>query len=189
MISKIPNNNLLLIDGENKYSSSYENTSYINDNFDDVLGKICASMEFMHQKYVEDGYSTKNLQTTKNTVIVFAGYNKILSRANDEVKKRFFETIKGAKELGKFDFIISDRVDYLKKMEYDDWFKNTIQTSFGIWIGNGVADQNLIKTNIGFKKNNNEIPKGFGIVIKNTKTSLVKLISDGNSTTADSEDE
>ena len=179
MISNIPNNNTLLIDGENKYGSNYENISYINDSFDDVLSKVCDSMEFLHQKYIDDGYSNRNIQTVKNTTIILAGFNKIISRMTEDVKKRFLDCLKNSRELGRFDFIITDRVDYLKKMEYDDWYKNTIQSSYGIWIGNGVADQNLIKTNIGFKKTNNEIPDDYGIVIKNSKTSLVKLITDG----------
>ena len=74
-------------------------------------------------------------------------------------------------------------------MEYDDWYKGTVQNSYGIWIGNGIADQNLIKTNIGFKKNNNEIPEDYGIVVKNTKTYLVKLISDGNNSNTSNEEE
>ena len=71
-----------------------------------------------------------------------------------------------------------DYVDNLKKLEYDEWYKRVVQNNYGILIGNGVADQTLIKTNSGFKKINNEIPNGFGIVIKNTKTNLVKLITD-----------
>ena len=182
MLSKIPNNNLILIDGDNKYGSTYENVGYINNNFDDVVNKICDSMEFLSQKYIEDGYSNKNLATTKNTVIVLAGFNKILTKLNEEVKKRFLECIKSNKEVGKVELIIVDRADNLKKMEYDDWYKTSVQNTYGIWIGSGVADQSLIKTNIGFKKNNNEISDDYGIVVRNTKTYLVKLISDNEIT-------
>ena len=99
---------------------------------------------------------------------------------NEDVKKRFLENLKTVKELGQFDYIFVDRVDNFKKLEYDEWYKRVVQSNYGIWIGNGVADQTLIKTNIGFKKTNNEISDGFGIIIKNTKTNLVKLVSDND---------
>ena len=84
------------------------------------------------------------------------------------------------KDIKLFDFVLVDRVDNLKKYEYENWYKTTVSNNYGIWIGNGVADQSLIKTNIGFKKNNNEVPKGYGIVIKNTKTSLVNMVISNN---------
>ena len=108
-----------------------------------------------------------------------------MSKIDESIKKRFFEAIKSVKDTCQFDFIIVDRVDKLKQLEYDDWYKKVVQNSYGIWIGSGVADQNLIKTNIGFKKNNNEISSQYGIVVKNMKVSLVKLLSDGNIITND----
>ena len=185
MMSKIPNNNLLLIDGDGKYASTYENASYVNSSLDEVISKICDSMEYQFKKYVEDGYSNKNLKLTKNTTIIFADFSKVMSKIDESIKKRFFEAIKSVKDTCQFDFIIVDRVDKLKQLEYDDWYKKVVQNSYGIWIGSGVADQNLIKTNIGFKKNNNEISSQYGIVVKNMKVSLVKLLSDGNIITND----
>ena len=107
------------------------------------------------------------------------GFTKILSRLSEDIKKEFLDLIVKVKETEQFSYIIVDTVDNLKKLEYDNWYKTIVANNYGIWIGNGVADQTLIKTNIGFKKVNNEIPNGYGIVIKNTKTSLVKLITDG----------
>ena len=92
--------------------------------------------------------------------------------------------------VGIFNFIIVDAVDNLKKMEYDSWYKSIVQSNYGIWIGNGIADQTLIKTNIGFKKTNNEIPDGYGIVVKNSKTSLVNLVErDINTNSLDKKEE
>jgi hypothetical protein len=112
-------------------------------------------------------------------VVIMDDFTKVMSRINSDISKRFYECLKTVKDTGQFSFVFVDSVDNIKKIEYDEWYKKVIQNNSGIWIGNGVADQSLIKTNIGFKKTNNEIMDGFGIVIKNTKTSLIKLISDG----------
>ena len=178
LISKVDKNNLVLLDGSGDLSSQYEKVSYVSSNFDIVIGKLCDNMEYQYNTYVQNNYNKQSLQTTNNMTVVFNGFTKIISRVNEIVKKRFLDTLKNCKELGQFTYIFVDRVDNLKKLEYDEWYKRVVQNNYGIWIGNGVADQTLIKTNIGFKKVNNEIPNGFGIVIKNTKSDLVKLIID-----------
>ena len=188
MLSHVPDNNLILMDVDDNLEDTYENVSYVNSGFDEVIKKLCDSMDYQYDIYVKDGYNNKNLKTTKNTTVVMAGFSKILMRVEEEVKNRFLTCLENAKELGQFDYIIVDRVDNIKKMEYDNWYKKVIQSNYGIWIGNGVADQSLIKTNIGFKKNNNEVTSGFGIVIKNTKTNLVKLICDGDYGTSEEDD-
>ena len=35
----------------------YENTSYVNNNFDEVVGKICDSMEYQYKSYVDNNYN------------------------------------------------------------------------------------------------------------------------------------
>ena len=179
LISKLSNNNLVLLDADKKLESNYENVSYVINNFDEVISKICDSMEYQYNVYKENNYSKEALRNTNYTTIIINGFTKILARINVEIKKRFLDALSKARDTGNFSFIFVDRVDNLKKLEYDEWYKKVVQNNYGIWIGNGVADQTVIKTNIGFKKVNNEIPNGFGIVIKNTKTSLVKLVSDG----------
>ena len=183
----ITDNNVVFLDTYSAFDS-IENITYVNSDFDTIIKKICDSMDFQYKKYVEDGYSNKNLKNTKHITVVMVGFTKIISRLNDDIKKEFFALIQNVKDIEKFTYIIVDRVDNLKKLEYDEWYKRVIQNNYGIWIGNGVADQTLIKTNIGFKKINNEIPFGYGIVIKNTKTSLVKLVS-GNTSVLESGDE
>ena len=184
LVSEIPNINSLLIDVENSLATAYEKASYASDKFDEVLGKVCDSMEYQYNTYVQNNYSKEVFKTTNPTFIVINGFSKLLARVNDEVKNRYLECLKNAKELEQFEFVFVDTADNLKKFEYEDWYKRVVQNNYGIWIGNGVADQSLIKTNIGFKKNNNEIPSGFGMVIKNSKASLVKLITDGKNTSS-----
>ena len=182
MFEKLPENNIVLLDSAEEVNSNYARTLYINKNYDEVIKKICDSVDYQSKVYIESNYNQESLSNTKETIVIFNGFIKIIQRVSDDLKRRFFECVKNCKESSNFMYIIVDRVDNLKKLEYDEWYKRVVQNNNGIWIGNGVADQNLIKTNIGFKKINNEIPEGFGVIVKNTKTNLVKLISDGEKT-------
>ena len=177
VISKINSNNVLVIDTSETLTSINDGVTFINDNYDEVVKKISDDMEYQYNQYVADGYSDKNIQNNRNMVLVLFGFSKLLLKLSQENKNRFLDLMEKAKNLGTFDIIIVDQVDNLKKLEYDSWYKGIIQNSYGIWIGNGIADQSLIRTNIGFKKSNNEVPDKYGIVIKNTKTSLVNMIN------------
>ena len=178
MFSKINTNNVMVMDPDNALSDTYqENVVCVNDDLDTSVKKLCDSMEFQYNQYVKDGYSTKSIQNNRNIVVLIMNFSKFLSRINADAKKRFQELLEKCKELGQYEFIIADKADEIKKMEYDSWYKGTINNSYGIWFGNGVADQSVIKTNIGFKKANNEVPPCYGVVIKNTKTYLVNLIT------------
>ena len=181
MFAKIQDNNILVIDVDGNIKTNYpEHVAYVNEAIEEGIKKLCDNMDYQYDEFVKDGYSTKTIRNNRNMVTILYDFSKLLIRLTPESKKRFLECLEKVKDLRQFDFVIVDSIDRLKKLEYDNWYKTVIQNSYGIWIGNGVADQNLIKTNIGFKKVNNEIPKGYGIIIKNTKTSLVNLINDGD---------
>lgn len=178
MFSNIKDNNVLVLDVDSSVRDDYPNSiMYVNNTLDDVIKRLCDNMDYQYDEYVKAGYSTKIIQENRNMVTILMNFSKILLRITEENKKRFLDCLVKVKDLGQFDFVIVDRVDNLKKMEYDSWYKTIVQNNYGIWIGNGVADQSLIKTNIGFKKTNNEIPVGYGVIVKNAKTSLVNLIT------------
>ena len=178
ILAKLDNNNVLVFDADSSMQEKFgENVNYINDGIDDVMKKICDSMENQYNEYVKAGYSLKNISNTRSMTVIMIDYAKLLNRLADDNKKRFFDLLGKCKELKKFVFVIADSSSNLKKFEYETWYKSSVSSNYGIWIGNGIADQNLIKTNIGFKKTNNEIPEGYGIVVKNTKTNLVNMIT------------
>ena len=97
-------------------------------------------------------------------------------RVSGDNKTNLLDYLEKIKDLQTFSFIFVDLPESMRKNEYEKWYKASVDSNYGIWVGNGVADQTLIKTNIGFKKTNNEVQKGYGIVVKNTKTALVNLV-------------
>ena len=179
VLAKVPNTNVVIFDPSVLIEDTYDqNISYIKDQFDEYLAKILDAIKMQYDKYVADGYSNKNLINNKSMVIVFYEYSKLILRISPENKTKLLEFFEKIKDLQTFSFIFVDLPEAMRKNEYEKWYKSTIDSNNGIWVGNGVADQSLIKTNIGFKKTNNEVLKGYGVVVKNTKTALVNLVGD-----------
>lgn len=179
ILSKINNNNVVLFDVENTLNSEYnENVSYIFEDFNNLIKKVVDSAKYQYDIYVNDGYSNKNLKTYRNMTVIINNFSKFLLKVSTENKTEFLDILEKIKDIQNFSFIFVDQVDNFKKLEYDKWYRTIVNSSYGIWVGNGIADQTVLKTNIGFKKNNNEVPDGYGLIIKNTKISLVNLIQD-----------
>ena len=84
--------------------------------------------------------------------------------------------LKKAEELKNYTFIVVDSVFKLKNHEYDDWYKAYITKDSGIWVGNGVSDQYLIRLNSSNRNLVNNCGDSFGYVIKQEEGMLIKLI-------------
>ena len=72
--------------------------------------------------------------------------------------------------------IIIEGMQQVKEIQFENWYKNYIDESNGIWIGSGISDQYCLKTSqSGFRLNNN-CTDSFGYVIKNGNAKFVKLL-------------
>ena len=66
----------------------------------------------------------------------------------------------------------------VKNISYDDWFKNSIDLSDGIWIGNGLGDQFTLKVTTNSRELREDIDPKFGYVVNRGKAVQVKFIID-----------
>ena len=84
------------------------------------------------------------------------------------------------KDLEKYCFIFADSVDKFKKVEYDDWYRNTVNNNRGIWIGDGIANQFAIKLTKTSKELYEEIGNRFGYYVERGNPTLIKLLEKGD---------
>ncbi len=180
MLSNINNCNLCIIDASEEITiDSSDNIAYANNNFEEVIGKLSACIEEQYNIYVQNNHNNRSLSSYKKMVVLIHSFDKFIVKIGGENKKKFEDLITKGKELETFVFILSDTPSNLKKYEFDTWYKNSITNTSGIWISNGVTDQNVIKANIPFRNNLKEIGPENGVIIKNSKPYLVKLIKKG----------
>lgn len=180
MISNVNDCNLCVIDASAELNiQANDKIAYTNNNFDEIIDKLSADIEMQHNLYIENNHNNSVLSSYKKMVIIIHSFDKFIVKIGAENKKKFEDLITKAKELETFVFILADIPANLKKYEFDSWYKGSITNSSGIWIGNGVTDQNVIKANIPFRNNLKEIGNENGVIVKNSKPYLVKLIKKG----------
>ncbi len=72
--------------------------------------------------------------------------------------------------------MIVDTFDNLKKLEYDGWYKDIVNSTRGIWIGNGLAEQSIFKLFASTRSLPNNIPNNFGYNIVSGIPTLFKYV-------------
>ena len=70
-------------------------------------------------------------------------------------------------------------MDKIKSLEYENWYKATVRSNHGIWIGNGITEQFTLKINKVSKELYEEIPTLFGYYIKGGNYKLIKFVEIG----------
>ncbi|MBR2828444.1 MAG: hypothetical protein IKE70_04360, partial [Bacilli bacterium] len=63
-------------------------------------------------------------------------------------------------------------------INFESWFKSSIDLSEGIWLGNGIGNQFTLKVTTNSRVLRAEVQPGFGYCINKGKAVLMKLITD-----------
>lgn len=135
-----------------------------------VIQDVRKNIKLDYQNYslrIQNGLDKK-----KQNVCIILGMDKFLVNIEKEVLSDF----RKAEELKNYTFIIADSVFKLKNHEYDDWYKAYITKDSGIWVGNGISDQYLIRLNSSNRNLVNNCGESFGYLIKQEEGMLIKLI-------------
>ena len=67
----------------------------------------------------------------------------------------------------------------MESLRNEAWFKHTVLNGDGIWIGDGIANQLLLKINKMTSAMYDEIGTEYGYILSRGKTRLIKLLSSG----------
>ena len=113
-----------------------------------------------------------NLDKAKHNICIILGIDKFLANIDGE----FISDLKKAEEQKNYTFIIAETVFKMKNHEYDDWYKAYITKDSGIWVGNGISDQYLIRVNSSNRNLTNNCGESFGYVVKQEEATFIKLI-------------
>lgn len=136
--------------------------SYCNKDYDNFIEQII--------KY----YDEKIYNTDYNIAFLLTGMEKF---KNSVSQKNIDELTKRIKDNDNCVCMFVDSNFKMKKLSFESWYLDMAVNSNGIWVGPGVSDQSVIKTNDFNKKYNAKIETDFAWIIKNGSGVLIKLIN------------
>ena len=168
-IVKVPNTECIIVDAASALSGisiAEEKITYGSGSCTDVVTKI-----------IDICNAKKENNTPDEVVCMIVGLNSLFQKMSAVEKGNLTMAIQNSNNLGTIRFIMVETIDQIKSISYEVWYKNNIDLSAGIWIGNGIANQFTLKVTTNARLLRAEIEPNFGYVIKKGKATLVKFIS------------
>ena len=178
LFSKIPYQNVVTIDANKYFEQDDIQENYYNTKFDAVADIIINNYEKEKQVYDSNNYNDEALKDLPHTVYLIFGITNFIGRISEDKRISLSNVLLNNKELNVDNFVLIDTADKLKALAYESWYKSSVNENNGIWLGNGVSDQYIIKLSTTPRELREEIPEQFGYVIKNGKATLVKFIQE-----------
>lgn len=169
----------IAVDAEEIIDNSKLTNCNYSTNVDTTFTELYNEINQAHETYVASNFDKKSIASLPTTVCIIGGIDKFQAKLSMDNKKLFGKMFELGKELGKYCFILADSVDKFKKIEYDDWYRNTVNNNRGIWVGDGIANQFAIKLTKTTKELYDEIGNRFGYAVERGMPTLIKLLEEG----------
>ncbi len=161
---KLKKVNTFLIDAESQLIKDRDlSTNYKNDKFDGYLEDIIT--------YIDEQIKESDVEA----MVIFLGLEKFVSKIDSNSMNEFCEY---AKSIDNLHIIFADTSYKMKKFAYETWYSNSIVNVDGIWLGNGVFEQSIIKMNDFDNRYRTQISDDYAWVFKNGNSDLIKIIND-----------
>ena len=174
--NKIENTNIFsksFIDLLIKYNNSFfaildvENNldidNSIKDNFGEVVDNLISTLEKL-----------KESKEQKTGFIVVNGLDKLVTKLNDNTKLVKLTSL--LKEYEEIRMVVIDAYAKIKKFAFEAWFTAIFNVNYGIWVGRGLSDQNLIHISNINREMSKDYKNYMGYVINEGYATLVKLL-------------
>ena len=149
---------------------------YVDGSFDDFVGKLCNYINDLYNMYKDNNYNRDFLSNIKPIYCMIIGIDDLMSKLSIDNKRIFEDMFTKCKDLDIINFIIVDSVDKIRKVESESWYRNNINKSFGIWLGNGINEQYSINISQKVANMRDDVPNNFCFVINRGKAEYVKYV-------------
>ena len=158
------NNKVYLFNSYKKYNNIMSIPNVINNNYVEYLNQL---------KNFAMKLDNKN---EVNYFICFLGIYDIYSSFDILMKKEFNNILKLLNEKDNVSIIFIEASNVLKKLEFEEFYKTNINNNRGIWIGNGVSEQMILKSGRMPREYRDTITDKFGFVFENGIITKIKLL-------------
>ncbi len=151
----------ILIDANNKLPSLKDKVNlYVSDNLNDVINNLIT-----------------NIPQGMPIMMVILGIEKFKGSLESTTFNNF---IKEVKQNDNIRIVYADTQFKMKRFVFEPWYTETVVNINGVWLGNGIMDQAIIRVSDLSSKYKVKINNTFAWVVKNGNGELVKCIVAGD---------
>lgn len=171
-------NNLTIVDSEQIVNSEgIEKQIVETANYETFVQDLFADMANRNNTYKDAKMDVSSLNPFEEKTYLIVGLRRFYERLSDDGKEKLTILLEKAESFYKLHFVIVESVSQLNSFNYDAWFKRQIPGTDGLWIGDGVTDQYVLKVSKVTSDLYEEIGEEYGYMFNKSRMSLVKLLS------------
>lgn len=170
--------NVYIFDAEKAYPNFGDDASYFDNNIVQKFKQLNETLLEMNKKYEESGFDVSVMEGYPENVCVIVGIDKFKILFGNDYLPVFNELLLKIKTMPKIHIIFIDTVDNIKKMEFDGWYKTTISPTRGVWVGDGFANQFVLKSTLSPRVLSAKVDNNFAYYIDGSVTVLFKVITE-----------
>lgn len=151
--------------------------SIINGDYETVVKGIFDDMVWRNNTYKDAMMDNSVLDKFAEKVYVIVGIKKLFEQLSADGKEKLAILMEKAEAIYKIHFVVVDSISQFNSYNYEAWFKRHITGADGLWIGDGVADQYMLKVSKVTSDLYEEIGTGYGHSITRSRPTLVKILT------------
>ena len=127
--------------------------------------------------YKSAGMTLSSLNEFKDRAVVIIGMSKLFERLSSDGKDKLKALLEKGEAIYKIHFFIFDAVSSFSTFNYDNWYKRHLSGAEGLYIGDGLTDQYVLKPNKITRDLYEEIGDEYGYILSRSRPNLIKLLS------------
>ena len=174
-ITYLNTNKMFVVNSDGIEFDDYKDAIIIDSEYDAFIDKIHKFLEDNYKKYEENKNDKSWKSKIKPITCVIAGLSSFEQKLNVSSRAKLEYIMDKARDLGILNFIVSDMVSNLKRVESNNWYKSGFTNCKSVWIGPGINEQYTIKI---ANRLRTDIGEDFALVIYKGKYSIIKYISE-----------
>ena len=116
----------------------------------------------------------KEQNSTQTGIIIIYGIAKFISKLASPQEMTTLTNL--IKSYEKISLVIVDDASKIKQLAFESWFNGLFSLNDGIWIGKGIADQNLLHLSTINKEMMEDYKNNMAYLVSENRGVLLKVI-------------
>lgn len=166
-----------VVDVEQLFDDEIFGAKLISNNYESLVQELFSEMAERNNTYKDAKLDTSSLDKFDEKTYVFIGFKRFCEQLTADGKEKLGILLEKAESFYKLHFVIIESLSQFNTYSYDSWYKRQITGADGLWIGDGVADQYMLKINKITSELYEEVGSEYGYAITRNKPTLLKLLS------------
>ena len=163
-LSKVPATTVRVFDFNGSYKGQTLDIKYFNDKYDATVVALLRDLQ------------SRTIQQDQGITFIF-GVESMKTKLNDIGKEKLIVYFNAIEKANNSTVVLVDSYDNLKRQKVEPWFPK-LDTSYGIWLGAGLENQNLFGVNAVDMEDRKLDFKGIAFTVDDGNYSLIKTVMD-----------